>query len=74
MNNIEEDEASSEIILSSFSPDEKNKREEIREKLRIVWDGFKAIIDTVRVNQRLEVVYKTTLKKIFDFVGLYNRK
>lgn len=74
MTNIEEDEASSEIILSSFDPENKNKREEIREKLKIVWDGYKAIIDTVRVNQRLEIVYKTTLKKIFDFVDFYNRK
>lgn len=39
-----------------------------------MWDGYKTIIDTVRVNQRLESVYRATLRRIFDFVARYNRK
>ena len=53
MPNIEVEETSSEIILSSFTPEVKNQREEIKTNLKIVWDGYKAIIDTVRVNQKL---------------------
>ena len=46
---------------------------EIRNKLRIVWEGYKSIVETVRVNQKLEDVYMTTLTRIFDFVDRYNR-
>lgn len=52
----------------------KNKREMIRTNLKIVWEGYKTIIDTVRLNHKMEGVYRSTLKKIFEFVDLYNRK
>jgi hypothetical protein len=53
MRSIEDDEASSEVIISSFNPEVKNKREEIRTNLRTVWEGYKAIVDTVRFNHKL---------------------
>lgn len=68
MGNIEDDEASSEIVLSSLSSNSKNKKEEIKVNLSIVWEGYKAIVDTVRFNHKLEAVYRQTLKKIFQFV------
>ena len=74
MPDIETDEASSEIIFSSFQSEHKNEREDIKGKLKLVWEGYKAIIDTVRVNQKLEAVYRNTLKKIFEFADHYNRK
>jgi translation initiation factor 3 subunit A len=46
---------------------------QVRNKLKIVWEGYKCIIETVRVNQKLEDVYMATLNKIFDFVDRYNR-
>jgi translation initiation factor 3 subunit A len=45
----------------------------VKSKLRIVWEGYKSIVETVRVNQKLEDVYMATLNKIFDFVERYNR-
>lgn len=74
MRSIESDEASSEIILSSFNPAIKNKREEIIMNLKTVWEGYKVIIDTIRFNHKFESVYSATLKKIFAFVDHYNRK
>ena len=56
-----------------MQPDQVKKEMEIRSKLRIVWDGYKSIVETVRVNQKLEDVYMATLSKIFDFVDRYNR-
>ena len=38
-----------------------------------MWEGYKSIVETVRVNQKLEDVYMATLNKIFDFVDRYNR-
>jgi translation initiation factor 3 subunit A len=46
----------------------------LKNKLKIVWEGYKSIVETVRVNQKLEEVYMSTLSKIFDFVDRYNRK
>ena len=46
---------------------------DIRNKLKIVWEGYKSIVETVRVNQKLEGIYMSTLSKIFDFVDRYNR-
>ncbi len=45
----------------------------VKNKLKIVWEGYKSIVETVRVNQKLEDVYMSTLNKIFDFVDRYNR-
>lgn len=71
--NIETEEPSPEIILESMNPEKKKREAYIRTKLRIVWEGYKSIVETVRVNQKLEDVYMTTLNKIFDFVDRYNR-
>ncbi len=46
---------------------------QIKNKLKIVWEGYKSIVETVRVNQKLESVYMATLNRIFDFVDRYNR-
>ena len=46
---------------------------DIKSKLKIVWEGYKSIVETVRVNQKLEGVYMETLQKIFKFVEEYNR-
>lgn len=74
MKSVEDDESSSEIIISSFSPDVKSKKEWIRVNLKTVWEGYKTIVDTVRLNHKMEGVYRATLKKIFEFVDQYNRK
>ena len=74
MKSVQDDEASSSLIISSFSPDTKNKKEWIRVNLKTVWEGYKTILDTVRLNQKMEGVYRDTLKKIFEFVNTYNRK
>ncbi len=39
-----------------------------------MWEGYKSIVDTVKVNQKLEGVYLATLTKVFDFVDRFNRK
>ncbi len=62
---IENDEASSEIILFSFKPQEREMKENLKNKLKIVWEGYKSIIDTVKVNQKLQPVYEATLRKVF---------
>ena len=67
-----DEQASSDIIISSFSPDMKSKKETIRANLKIVWEGYKTIVDTVRLNHKMEGVYRSTLKKIFEFVDIYN--
>ena len=53
MKSVEDDEASSSIIISSFSPDLKNKKEWIRVNLKTVWEGYKTILDTVRLNHKM---------------------
>lgn len=67
------EEPSPEIILESINPERVKREMHIRSKLKIVWEGYKSIVETVRVNQKLEDVYMDTLKKIFDFVDRYNR-
>jgi translation initiation factor 3 subunit A len=42
--------------------------------MRIVWDGYKSIIETVKINQRLEDFYIETLQILFNFAEKYNRK
>ena len=42
--------------------------------MRIVWDGYKSIIETVKINQRLEDLYHETLQLLFNFADKYNRK
>jgi translation initiation factor 3 subunit A len=42
--------------------------------MKIVWDGYKSIIETVRINQKLEDLYIETLHKLFEFADKYNRK
>jgi len=71
--NIENEEPSTEIIMQSMHTDVVKREMEIRNKLRIVWEGYKSIVETVRVNQKLEDVYMTTLTRVFDFVDRYNR-
>jgi translation initiation factor 3 subunit A len=56
-----------------LNPERRKREIEVRNKLRIVWDGYKSIVETVRVNQKLEDVYMATLNRIFDFVDRYNR-
>lgn len=71
--NIEIDDPSAELILDSLHPEVKQRQIQIRNKLKLVWEGYKSIVETVRVNQKLENVYMATLSKIFDFVDRYNR-
>ena len=71
--NIEVEDPSPERIVESLEPEVKQRRDQLRSKLRVVWEGYKSIVETVRVNQRLEDVYMSTLVKIFDFVERYNR-
>jgi translation initiation factor 3 subunit A len=71
--NIETESPSVEIIMRSMHTDKVKNDMEIRNKLKIVWEGYKSIVDTVKVNQKLEDVYMPTLTKIFDFVDRYNR-
>lgn len=73
MPNIENDDPSQEIIIESIDPEKKKKEMQIKNKLKIVWEGYKSIVETVRVNQKLESVYMATLNRIFDFVDRYNR-
>ncbi len=46
----------------------------MKQQVRIVWDGYKSIIEAVRVNQKLEQVYMDTLSRVFEFVEKYDRK
>jgi hypothetical protein len=59
--------------LDSLHPEVKQRQTQVRNKLKLVWEGYKSIVETVRVNQKLEDVYMATLNKIFDFVDRYNR-
>lgn len=38
--------------------------------LKTVWEGYKTILDTVRLNQKMEGVYRDTLKKILNLSTL----
>lgn len=71
--NIQIDDPSAELILDSLHPEVKQRQIQIRNKLKLVWEGYKSIVETVRVNQKLQNVYMATLSKIFDFVDRYNR-
>jgi translation initiation factor 3 subunit A len=61
-------------LISSFRIDEKRLRDELKNNMRIVWDGYKSIIETVKINQRLEDLYHETLQMLFNFADKYNRK
>lgn len=71
--NIESEDPSPEIIFQSIDPEKVRREMDIKNKLKIVWEGYKSIVETVRVNQKLEGVYMETLQKIFKFVEEYNR-
>jgi hypothetical protein len=41
------------LILDSLHPEVKQRQIQIRNKLKLVWEGYKSIVETVRVNQKL---------------------
>lgn len=71
---IESEESPENLLISSFRIDEKRQRDDLKNNMRIVWDGYKSIIETVKINQRLEDLYLVTLKMLFEFADKYNRK
>lgn len=50
---IESEESPEDLLISSFKILEKRQRDELKSDMRIVWDGYKSIIETVRINQKL---------------------
>ena len=74
MPDIESDEASTQVIFSSFQPEEKEILVNLKNKLKIVWEGYKNIVEIVKVSQKLQNVYLGTLSKVFEFVDRFNRK
>lgn len=42
--NIEIDEPSPEIILDSLHPEVKQRQTQVRNKLKLVWEGYKSIV------------------------------
>lgn len=61
-------------MFDSFDIVARKDDNELKSNMRIVWNGYKSIIETVKSNSKLEELYLTTLKKLFEFALKYNRK
>lgn len=61
-------------MIFASKKNDKEKLEELRQLLRIIWDSFKIIIDVVKSNRKLEELYKQTIQEAFAFCETYNRK
>lgn len=75
LDNIEEEEPlGGDLLFDSFNIAERRGDNELKANMRIVWNGYKSIIETVKSNSKLEDLYLSTLRKLFEFALKYNRK
>jgi translation initiation factor 3 subunit A len=77
VDDLEASETPESILLSTVSGEQSRDRTDraiVTPWLKFLWETYRTVLDILRNNARLEIMYQTTAMQAFDFCQKYTRK
>lgn len=77
VDDLEASETPESILLSTVSGEQSRDRTDraiVTPWLKFLWETYRTVLDILRNNARLEIMYQTTAMQAFDFCQKYARK
>lgn len=71
---FESEESPEELIYISAGGKEKSERDEIKSLLRLKWECYKSIIETVKTNKKLEELWSSVIQESLKLCQQYKRR
>lgn len=68
------EEPPEDLMVLALNPENKKNQDKIKQLLRLLWDTYKNIIETIKINKKLEDLYISTIEKTLGFSEKYKRK
>ncbi|EGR27827.1 hypothetical protein IMG5_188540 [Ichthyophthirius multifiliis] len=69
-----EDPEDTNLMTSNLTIEQKQREIQIKNVLKIIYEIYKMIIETVKVHKKLEEVHIITIQKMLEFCDKYSRK
>ncbi|RYP34505.1 hypothetical protein DL768_011055 [Monosporascus sp. mg162] len=77
IDDLEATETPESILLATVSGEQSRDRTEravVTPWLKFLWEAYRTVLDILRNNARLEILYQSTATQAFDFCQKYQRK
>jgi translation initiation factor 3 subunit A len=77
IDDLEASETPESILLSTVSGEQSRDRTDraiVTPWLKFLWETYRTVLDILRNNARLEIMYQTTAMQAFEFCQKYARK
>ena len=77
VDDLEATETPESILLATVSGEQSRDRTEravVTPWLKFLWEAYRTVLDILRNNARLEILYQSTATQAFDFCQKYQRK
>jgi translation initiation factor 3 subunit A len=69
------EETAEDIVISTdIQKKDRRERDEVTPRLKFLWDAYRTVLDVLRNNARLELLYQQTVAQAFAFCVRYTRK
>jgi translation initiation factor 3 subunit A len=77
VDDLEASETPESILLATVSGEQSRDRTDraiVTPWLKFLWEAYRTVLDILRNNARLEILYQSTAMQAFDFCLMYTRK
>ena len=77
VDDLEASETPESILLATVSGEQSRDRTDraiVTPWLKFLWEAYRTVLDILRNNARLEILYQSTATQAFDFCLKYTRK